>query len=161
MKAHILSIYAMNLKYARGLVDDVADDRMAEQPAPSVNHPAWVLGHLALTTDFMASLLDLDSHCPPAWRDLFGGGTQPKPDRALYPDKATLLDTLAAGHERNAEAFTAFDPARMDEPIGNPRMAKRLPTVGAWLIFGMGHHEMLHLGQLSAWRRVLGLPGVM
>jgi hypothetical protein len=36
-----------------------------------------------------------------------------------------------------------------------------LPTVGDLLAHLMTTHEAAHLGQLSAWRRLLGLPGVL
>ena len=35
------------MHYCQMLVGDIADERMAEQPHAGVNHPAWVVGHLA------------------------------------------------------------------------------------------------------------------
>ena len=34
------------MQYCRMLMADIADERMAEEPLPGVNHPAWILGHL-------------------------------------------------------------------------------------------------------------------
>ena len=39
------------MQYCRMLLADIPDERMAEQPVAGVNHPAWILGHLALTAD--------------------------------------------------------------------------------------------------------------
>jgi len=36
-----------------------------------------------------------------------------------------------------------------------------LPTVGDLLLHVMTAHPMLHLGQLSAWRRLMGLGSVL
>jgi len=33
--------------FCRRLLADIPDERLAEQPVADVNHPAWVLGHLA------------------------------------------------------------------------------------------------------------------
>src|SRR5688500_6942528 len=34
--------------YCKMLVGDLDDERLAEQPLPGVNHPAWILGHLTV-----------------------------------------------------------------------------------------------------------------
>jgi hypothetical protein len=44
-----LKVNLFLMQYCRMLVEDIADERMAEQPIAGVNHPAWVLGHLALS----------------------------------------------------------------------------------------------------------------
>jgi hypothetical protein len=38
------------------------------------------------------------------------------------------------------------------------RSREMFPTLGAVVAFYLGGHVMNHLGQLSAWRRCLGLP---
>jgi hypothetical protein len=38
-------------QYCGMLMADIADERMAEEPLPGVNHPAWILGHLAVSAD--------------------------------------------------------------------------------------------------------------
>lgn len=43
----LLHAWNLNLGYAKRLVADIPDDKMAIQPAPGINHAAWVLGHLA------------------------------------------------------------------------------------------------------------------
>ncbi len=46
MIAEILRNYGLTLDYLRRLIADVPDERLTEQPAGAVNHPAWVIGHL-------------------------------------------------------------------------------------------------------------------
>ena len=53
-----LNVNRFLVSYCRMLVGDVADERLAEQPLPGVNHPAWILGHLAFSADRACSLLD-------------------------------------------------------------------------------------------------------
>lgn len=52
-----IQVNAFLMQYCRMLVGDIADERLAEQPCAGVNHPAWVLGHLAWTADGALSLL--------------------------------------------------------------------------------------------------------
>lgn len=157
------TLYDFTLGYARLLNDDIDDVRYTEQPAPGMNHPAWIMGHLALCTDFAAGLLGLPQTCPEPWSDLFGPGSTPSVDRSLYPGKHELLDALAAGHRRVVSAAREADPAAMAAPHTLPFRFLRepLPTVGDLLAHLMTTHEAAHLGQLSAWRRVVGLPGVL
>ena len=37
-----------NLDYAKRLLADVPEDRMAHQPAVHMNHPAWIFSHVNL-----------------------------------------------------------------------------------------------------------------
>src|SRR5690348_5956910 len=98
------TVYAYLLDYGRRLVADIADDDMAEQPTPNVNHPAWLLGHLTISTDYVLHLLGQPRRCPAEWHERFGPGTEPNVDRSLYPSKAELLDAWAEAHARAASA---------------------------------------------------------
>jgi uncharacterized damage-inducible protein DinB len=50
--------------------------------------------------------------------------------------------------------------AELDAPHPDPARRERFPTVGHMAIFYATWHETYHSGQLSAWRRVQGLPPV-
>ena len=45
---------------------DIEDSRMCEQPL-GLNHPAWLLLHLATADDYAASLLGGSGVCPADW----------------------------------------------------------------------------------------------
>ena len=88
-----LKINRMLLNYVGMLVGDLPDERLAEQPMPGVNHPVWVLGHLAWSTDRGRSLLGLPAECPPEWTPLFGFGSKPSTNRD-YPSRDELLQAV-------------------------------------------------------------------
>ena len=163
MKSAILTTYAFNLTYARKLVEDVPADRMCEQPSIDgkavPNHAAWVIGHLANTCDFAGKLLGLEPAGPHEWAQLFGNRSSPVPDPSRYPDKDALLKALEEGHARVASAFTQVDQARLSAR-SEAGPAQFFPTVGEMVTFIMTAHEATHLGQLSAWRRAIGLKSV-
>ena len=71
MIRHLLHTWDLNLGYAKRLVADIPDDQMAVQPAPGMNHAAWVLGHLACTADMLGGMLGLPPVCPDDWPALF------------------------------------------------------------------------------------------
>jgi hypothetical protein len=151
------TLYAFVLNYCRALTADIDESRMADQPVPGANHPAWILGHLAICTDYVAKLVGLPMTCPDAWHKLFGRGSQPAPDRAAYPSKAELLKALADGHERVSAGVAQADPKAM-ERSQTLTFQRHFPTVGDLVANLMTTHPCTHLGQLSAWRRFNRLP---
>lgn len=154
-------IYDFNLHFAHKLVEDVADERMCVQPVPgqTMNHAAFLLGHLAWTSDSAISLLGEQPGPAAGWKDLVGMGAVPQSDRALYPGKAELLKALSEAHERIVAALPKVTEEVLTRPAPE-RIRSRFRTVGIAIVGLMTSHEAMHLGQLSAWRRAQGLPAV-
>ena len=70
-----------------------------------------------------------------------------------------MLKTLEDAHARLADAVTKAAPETLAQPAPE-RIRERFPTVGALLVGLMTSHHASHNGQLSAWRRAMGLPPV-
>ncbi len=128
------------------------------------NHAAFVLGHLALYPARTMERLgrrDPGVECPAAYVALFEAGVECRddPDGSIYPSLEELSERYFSGYEKAQravhdaadEVFSAPNPAE-------GRSREMLPTLGAVFAFYLGGHVMNHLGQLSAWRRCLGLP---
>jgi hypothetical protein len=152
------TVYSFLLGYGRRLVADIDDARFVDQPAPGVNHPAWLLGHLTIASDFGLRLLGRPRACPKAWHRDFGPGSEPKPDRSAYPSKEELTAALEAGHERVAEAVRTASAEDMALPHEIEFLRNGLPTKADLLSHLMTAHEAMHLGHLSNWRRQMGMP---
>ena len=41
------------------LVADIPDEQLTVQPFPGMNHPAWILGHLAVAYDYAGKCMGL------------------------------------------------------------------------------------------------------
>ena len=146
------------LLYCRMLVADIPDERMAEQPLPGVNHPAWILGHLAFSADRARSLLGAAKELPAEWTPLFGPGSQPSSSRSDYPSKDELLRAVEQGFERLRRQVAATTAEQLAQPTTNPHTKDALPTVKEGVAFLLTGHLGVHLGQLSTWRRMIALP---
>jgi DinB superfamily len=155
------TLYADMYGYARQLLADVPDEEFAEQPAPGLNHPAWTLGHLVISADYGLKLLGQSPTASEGWNALFFPGTVPDPNRAAYPSKGELLNAYENGHAAFDAAVAAADPAQMAKPNPVEGMRPRFPTLGDLIGYLLTTHEAGHLGQLSAWRRMMGKKGVM
>ncbi|MCG3180238.1 MAG: hypothetical protein BIFFINMI_02596 [Phycisphaerae bacterium] len=159
MKDFILAHYSRNLVTANRLLADIPDEAMADQAAGIVNHPAWQIGHLCMSADFVLTLLTGRGNLAPDWRTRFGIGSQPQPDRSAYPPKAELLALLACQHAAVADAFAKADAAALEAPAPE-RVRAVFPRAGDIVVGLMTGHESHHLGTLSAWRRVRGKPSL-
>ncbi|MCY4026136.1 MAG: DinB family protein [Acidobacteria bacterium] len=154
MLEHALFTYRFNLGHIESLVKDLTDDQMVSQPNGVINHPAWTLRHLASSSNFLAKTLGLESTTPAEWDAPSPDG--PSGDAAQYPSKAELLAALKAQHERVAEAVAAADPEFLAKD-SDEQMRSYFPKVGDLVDYMLTAHEGTHIGQISAWRRAMGL----
>lgn len=157
MLEHLIYLYGFNLDRSRTLVKDLNDDQMVQQPNGLVNHPAWSIGHLSLSADELGQELGLESVLPTGWDKKFDGGEIPSANVSDYPSKLALLADLTTQHARNTKELKKTDPSLFSQQHPNENIRKKFPTTGDLIVFLMTSHEMLHLGQLAAWRRAMGL----
>jgi len=131
------------------------------------NHAAFVLGHLALYPAKIFARLGRPAGptaCPEPWAALFEAGAECRDDAdgKMYPPLDELTGRFFAGYEVAARAVASADDALLLSPnTAEGRSREMFPTLGAVVGFYLSGHVMNHLGQLSAWRRCLGLPPAM
>ena len=156
-------VYAWDnqLRYALALVDDLTDPQFVLRPGGNMNHPAWILGHVAAYHPATLQLLAGEPVDDPKNDPLFGfAGHGPLDDIAAYGSKQAIVARFADGHERVAQALLAAPPEAFRRPPSLERWAKSYPTVEFMLPDLLLHHESLHVGQISIWRRAAGLSSV-
>jgi hypothetical protein len=69
-----------------------------------------------------------------------------------------LVADFDAGHDAVAAALRETDASILQSEMPVERLRERFPQVGVILPYLVVRHEALHLGQLSTWRRTMGLP---
>jgi hypothetical protein len=127
------------------------------------NHPAFIVGHLSLyghsVVEHLGGPAAADS-IPAGFEELFSKNAtcQNDLDGTLYPDAEMVCDTFYGGYRQAVIALRASDDGAFakDNPAQGP-IKERFPTLGGMLSFYMSGHMMVHLGQLSAFRRMIGL----
>lgn len=161
-----------SVRYGEGLLKGVSAERFARKPSPGgitidCNHPAWVYGHLAGYTSRMCEVMGLalgPTVKPAGWDELFKNGSPCLDDPAgtIYPRMETITRHYLDGYSYLLSKLPEVgdDVFAKPNPSGG-RMAEMLPTVGALVAFLMTGHPMSHLGQVSTWRRCVGLGSAM
>lgn len=154
----------MSLGYALLLSQDIPDDRWADSVVKGMNHPAFLYGHLGSYSNRMLAFMgreDLATEVPYD-AELVAGGSECVDDASLYASREVVLPYFKQGYETVMAAL----PEVPDEVFAaeNPvegRFREMLPTIGAALNFMLNNHVMMHAGQISHWRRAIGLGPVM
>lgn len=141
--------------YAKTIVADIDDALMTQQPL-GLNHPAWILLHLATAADYAAKLLGGSGVCPVDWNEKADTKKPLSELRIDYPDKQVLLETFEAAYKNASDLFAKMTPESLQAPQKLGFFETELPTVEDMATFLLVAHSNLHLGQLSAWRRATG-----
>jgi hypothetical protein len=155
--------YRKNLDYGLKLVADLAEHQWSQPPATDLpapaNHPAWVFSHLNAYLPVIAAVIQGEPFSDPKDHP-FGMQSHPQDDRTLYLAGGELQETFATGHEQIIQLLEGSDASVLEQPITLPRWKEIMPRAGIALPYLMLNHENIHLGQVSAWRRVKGFPSV-
>lgn len=152
--------------YAERLLKDVTPEQFARYAEPGgvvveSNHPAFVYGHLSLYGPrILAQLGQSGPAVPAGFEALFSKDAkcQNDPEGTIYPKMSEVTQVFFEGYKAAAAALRAAPDSAFAVP--NPmegRMAALFPTLGSLHTFYCGGHLMMHLGQISAWRRMAGL----
>ena len=162
----VINQYDFNLRYAEALVADLEEKLMTSSPSMGLeNHPAFTLGHLVSGSALMAEDLGGEFEMPQGWPELFlrkgpGDPRLPLPDRDAYPLKKELLTELDNQHEKVKVLLLGKRSEDLEQKFGW-RFGQYMPTMGDLVLFMCVNHEAMHLGQLAAWRRAMGLPSAL
>lgn len=161
LRSAIRITWSRNGAYALRLVGDLAPGRFLAQPVPGAvtNHPAWILCHLNVYMPVILALLRGDAVDDPLGRP-HARNSKVTLDPADYPSPAVIIDTYRHRHDEVLAALDAANPETFARPNPVERWRAMHPLVADQLVTLMVKHESFHLGQLSAWRRGMGLASV-
>ena len=158
----------LGLGYAERLLEGVTAERFCRLASTGrapirSNHAAFIYGHLSLYApkiieglrkdvsklqplDHFVSLFSKDATC------------QDDPNLKIYPPMDEVTSFFFDAYRTAAETLREADDQIMQQSnSAEGRLAQLFPTMGSMLNFYAGGHFMMHMGQMSAWRRMIGL----
>lgn len=154
------------LGYSERLLKDVTPQQFARFATPGgvmidSNHPAFVFGHLSLYAPRILAQLNLESPViPDGFEAAFSKDAKcvDDPSGTTYPAMDAVVKFYFDGYRAAISALRSVSDNVLQQT--NPlegRMATLFPSLGSLQAFYCGGHMMMHLGQISAWRRMAGL----
>jgi hypothetical protein len=156
----------VSLGYAERLLKDVPADRFGRFATPGgvevgSNHPAFLYGHLSLYAPKVLLQIGHPAPTVPAGFELAfskDAVCRDDADGDLYPSMEEIVTFFREGYRMVTGALRSTPNDVLDQP--NPaegRMRELFPTIGSVQAFYCGGHMMMHMGQMSAWRRMEGM----
>lgn len=149
------------MRFGRGflkmMLEQTSDELFYKPAFEGANHAAWVVGHLALTDNyFLTDVAGQESKIPEGWDALFGVNTKAVPDPKKYPSRTELMKVLDERRAALESWLSTLSDAELLKPIeGDFAMfAANRAQLGSSCSF----HDAFHAAQISATRRVSGLP---
>ncbi len=143
---------------ALNLINDMKDAPLTQPTSRGGNHPLWILGHLAYSeANIVHHIVEGNENPLIAWKDLFGGGSQPVTDGGKYPSMAELGEKFEEVRAHTLEILSGLSEGDLDQPSKNcpPEREGFFGTVGrCFLVAGL--HPALHYGQVADARRMAG-----
>ena len=146
------------LDYLREQVADVKETDMVAQPNGIMNHPAWVIGHLTHACQMLGGVVGIPKWLPADWSSRFGIGSVPIADVSRYETKTAALSILRDAESRMVETVQRLDDSSLDQPFPDQVYLAVFPTIRHALTQVLVGHTANHVGQVSLWRRAMGLP---
>ncbi len=155
-----------------GLLKDIDPKTAGQFPVKdgqpiNCNHPVFVYGHLSIYPQMVIGILKGDpstAAVPESYNGLFMHGVdcQNDPDNTIYPS----LDEVVTNYKKAYAALVEFaktldDDFLAQEIQGSEGFKDAFGTNGVMLMFLLHNHPMFHLGQVSTWRRAIGLGSAM
>ena len=154
----ILHSFKYGIDYLGEQVSDVNEADMVAQPNGIMNHPAWVLGHLTHACQMLGGVVEIPKWLPDDWASRFGTGSVPVADLSRYETKANALLILQDAQSRIIQRVEQLDNGPLDQPFPDPSYLVMFPTIRHALTQVLVGHTANHVGQVSVWRRAMGLP---
>lgn len=159
---------ARGISYAERLLKETPDDRFARMSSPGnqtvdSNHPAFIVGHLCLYPQKVMQHIGASTEqtqVPASFDELFSKTAKCQDDAAgtTYPNPELIKETFRRSYAAALDAIAQCDDSLLGQDNPDEAMNAIFPTMGSMLNFYLTSHVMVHLGQLSTWRRMEGLP---
>ncbi len=156
----------LSLSYAERMLQDVTAEqfpRFAVVNGQTVesNHGAFIYGHLSLYGPRILTQLGLEApQVPAVFETAFSKDAKcvDDPQATIYPPMSEITALFFEGYRAAVAALRSASDDALQIPNPMPgRMTDLFPTMGSMHNFYVGGHMMMHMGQMSAWRRMLGL----
>jgi hypothetical protein len=158
-----ISALKANLESTRSMLEmfvaDFSDADLQVRPVPNANHAAWQIGNVIAGDMFMVQAVLPDAEfpeLPQGFADRHGskGAAIDGPEGLLTKDE--YLGLLKSTRAATIASLDGLTDADLDRPTEGS-VAAYAPTLGMIYLMAASH-TLMHAGQFSVIRRVLGKP---
>ncbi len=155
----MISLNAFNREYLKWMLDGIPDKELDSTFGEGSHSARWILVHLAIAVDYGFKQLDMPTAASKIWHKAYGPGSKPASNAEIRPIKEKLLAFIDEQYLKLCEAALKADVAKLNVPHAVQLLESTpIKTKGDLVGHILTTHFSVHLGQLSSWRRMVGLP---
>jgi uncharacterized damage-inducible protein DinB len=156
--ATLVHILKTSSVFLHRMVDNLKPEEFDKQPCSGANTTAWVLGHLILTDRRILGMLGATlPTLPEGFEAQFTVTGKAADEQRHYGDPVQLLAEFDRHRQLLIDTVAASTPEKLGAPLEKPHALFATPGEAVAL---MALHVMLHAGQVSTTRRILGYAPV-
>ncbi len=142
--------------FTRALLADFPAGAETRQLAPNGVHALWIVGHLAVSDEWIHGMIEpIESILPSRFRSLFGHNRTAVDDPSRYPELASLRPLFDRTRQNLIRCVMRAEAAALNRPLGDEGAGFAETPLDA--VNKIHWHEGWHAGQLSDLRRELAL----
>lgn len=157
-RQHAVALREFTRKMSNDMLKGIPDDKLTFQPSPTDNHALWVMGHLAGTEAWIASLLNIPGVAvPEPIMKAFGMNSKPGPQG--NPPAADVRKAFNDSHAAVMRWFREAPDSALTTDLKEKTGGFATDPIDAML--KLSWHEGWHMGQVAGVRKALGLPSVL
>jgi uncharacterized damage-inducible protein DinB len=155
----LIPLNAFNRDYMKRLLHGIEDSELDSTFGEGSHSARWVLVHIAISVDYGFKQLDLPMVASKLWHKAYGPGSDASSNKDVRPPKEELLKFIDVHYAKLGEAALTADKLKMATDHLVPLLEQTpIKTRADLLAHVLTTHFASHLGQLSSWRRLMGLP---
>ena len=139
------------------ICSDIEPSKFANQFGTTINHPAFVLGHLAYYFAVCKQLLGGEVVFKDEENSLYAHGADCHEDASIYLEKEAAIQHCKTRLEETLAFVATCDAEVFERSTAGTPFEGRMETLGQVAAFMLSGHPAFHIGQLSAWRRIAGM----
>ena len=140
-------------------LDDFSDSDLLVRPAPGANHAAWQVGNVIAGDQMLVKDAFPDAavaELPPGFLEIHGPEGTKREGPEGFLTKSEYLDLFDKARSATIATLNTLNDNDLDRPTTGP-MAEFAPTLGHLFLLA-SNHTLMHAGQFSVIRRLLGKP---
>lgn len=132
----------------------------------NTNHPVFIYGHLSIYPAFLLQMMGQDIseiEVPAGYEDLFKHGAEcvNDPDWNTYPPMDEVVAYFIKAHEYALGVIRTLPDSIITDVVADEERKEFFGNNANAITFMLYGHYMFHMGQMSAWRRCMGLGHAM
>ena len=144
-------------KIMQMICGEIDESKFADRFGTTINHPAFVLGHLAYYFGVCVQLLGGEVELDDNESSLYQHDSDCIDDSSVYLDKSSCIAQYNSRLEEALDFVASCDAEVFERSTDGTPFEGRMDTLGQVATFMLVGHPAFHIGQLSAWRRIAGM----